>query len=151
MPPAPSDNVLALHRHHAIAFKKSQDARRALVSSILKKVGVKTGTPFALRAKCPQCGSRVRQYCRTRSGEILRTSPHQRRIQAVRKVTTVRTSRLLILEDDPRFGLEAGDIVTAHPYGFDSAKWTVIAREADGFDPECNVYGNNTEWLGWAS
>lgn len=150
MSPAPTDNVLALHRHHASAFKKSQEARRDLVSTVLKKVGVKTGTPYALRAKCPQCGSRVRQYCRTRSGEVLRTSPHQRRLHAVRQATTHRTSRLLVLQDEPMFKLKAGDIVTAHPYAFDS-KWTVIAREDDGFDPQCNLYGNDVVWLGWAS
>lgn len=47
----------------------------------------------------------------------------------------------VLKEDDPRFGLKAGDILECQPYWLDpTEKLTVIKRVADGFDPECNVY-----------
>jgi len=54
-----------------------------------------------------------------------------------------------MLADDPRFGLAAGDVLLAVPYPYD-AKWTCLRRESDGYDPECNQYVSDIEWIGWA-
>ena len=58
-------------------------------------------------------------------------------------------------EDDPEFGLAAGDILECFPYRYDpgsqynpEGKLTVVQRVSDGFDPECNVYWIQVETLG---
>ena len=51
------------------------------------------------------------------------------------------TTKYRLIEDEPRFGLSAGDVLLCEPYWLDpDTKLTVLARESDGFDPECNVY-----------
>lgn len=61
------------------------------------------------------------------------------------------SSLLRLKEDDPRFGLKAGDILECKPYWLDpSDKWTVIRRVSDSFDPECNVYRHQVEHVGTA-
>ncbi len=48
---------------------------------------------------------------------------------------------VMLLADDPRFGLRKGDILEVEPYWLDpSDKFTVIRRVHDDFDPSCNVY-----------
>lgn len=50
-------------------------------------------------------------------------------------------SRWVLLADDERFGLHAGDVLVCVPYWLDPGdKLTVLRRESDGFDPSCNVY-----------
>lgn len=51
-------------------------------------------------------------------------------------------------EDDPRFGMSAGDLLLCTPYFLDpGAKGTVITRITDGFNPDCNVYWGQVEKL----
>lgn len=50
-----------------------------------------------------------------------------------------------LIEDDPRMGLSAGDVLRCEPYWLDHDKLTVIERVADGFNPECNVYRSQVE------
>lgn len=47
----------------------------------------------------------------------------------------------VLLADDPRFGLKAGDVLEVRPYTFaPDEKYTVVRRVSDDFDPCCNVY-----------
>lgn len=58
------------------------------------------------------------------------------------------TFQVRLKEDDPNFGLKAGDILEVHPYILDpSDKFTVVRRIHDGFDPSCNVYRSQVERL----
>lgn len=49
--------------------------------------------------------------------------------------------RIMILETDENLGIEKGEIYSAKRYRFDPMeKYTLIEREPDGYDPECNQY-----------
>lgn len=49
--------------------------------------------------------------------------------------------RVVMIEDDERFGLRQGDLLDVHPYPFEpDCKLTVERRVVDGFVPGCNVY-----------
>lgn len=49
--------------------------------------------------------------------------------------------RVIILEDDERLGVKQGEIYSAQRYHYDpQEKVTLLAREPDGYDPECNQY-----------
>lgn len=50
--------------------------------------------------------------------------------------------------DDPRFGLSAGDELVCINYPLD-AKVTVLRRLKDGYDPECNQYMADVEFVRW--
>lgn len=54
----------------------------------------------------------------------------------------------LLLADDPRFGLEAGDILRCVTYPWDS-KVSVLFREWDGYNPECNQYLHDVAFIGF--
>lgn len=49
--------------------------------------------------------------------------------------------RVKILKDDPRFGIKAGDVFSAERYRYDpQEKVTLLHRDGDGYDPQCNQY-----------
>lgn len=53
-----------------------------------------------------------------------------------------------LLNDDPRMGLQAGDLLLCEPYWLDPAsKVSVIKRLSDGFDPGCNQYRSDVRRL----
>ena len=53
-----------------------------------------------------------------------------------------------VKKDDPRMKLKAGDILLVKPYWCDpSSKYTVIRRLSDGFDPSCNVYKYEVDFV----
>lgn len=56
--------------------------------------------------------------------------------------------RYRLIEDDPGFGMTAGDILVCVPYWLDPMdKLTVLHRERDGFNPGCNVYRHMVEMV----
>ena len=88
---------------------------------------------------CTHCGARKGQDCTTRSGRR-RRSAHRARWDAVNQAFR-RPRRYVLNEDEPRFGLTAGDVLVCEPYWLDpGVKGTVLYRESDLFDPGCNVY-----------
>ena len=49
--------------------------------------------------------------------------------------------RIKILRTDERLGVKEGEIYSAERYRYDPhEKVSLIAREVDGYDPECNQY-----------
>lgn len=49
--------------------------------------------------------------------------------------------RVKILETDERLGIKKGEIYTAQRYHYDpTEKVSLLARESDGYNPECNQY-----------
>lgn len=49
--------------------------------------------------------------------------------------------KVKILETDERLGVIAGEIYEAERYRYDpQEKVTLLSREPDGYDPECNQY-----------
>lgn len=51
------------------------------------------------------------------------------------------TFKVRLIKDDPGLGLLAGDILICKRSSWDpELEYEVVYREADGFNPECNVY-----------
>jgi len=57
--------------------------------------------------------------------------------------------RIRILETDKRLGVKKGEIYKARRYHYDpQEKVTLLGREPDGYDPECNQYINEVAfWI----
>jgi hypothetical protein len=58
-------------------------------------------------------------------------------------------SRYELLNDDPRFGLKAGDILICGRMhaAWSSEKVAVLRRESDGFEPGCSQYRSDVRHL----
>ena len=52
----------------------------------------------------------------------------------------MKASLWTLINDDPRFNLQSGDVLVCVPYEYDPAKLIVITRLSDGYRPECTVY-----------
>lgn len=55
--------------------------------------------------------------------------------------------RVMMLEDDLMFGLKKGDVFKAQRYPYDPDKMTLLERESDGFNPECNQYKEHLAFM----
>lgn len=57
--------------------------------------------------------------------------------------------RVKNLETDDRLGISAGEIYQAKRYKYDpQEKVSLLSREPDGYDPECNQYIHNVAfWM----
>lgn len=97
---------------------------------------------------CTFCGSSPFDECVSALGRIRPT--HRARWDSYRSARMTRQMWFVLLDDDPRFGLSAGDILRCVDYPYD-AKVTVLFREEDGFDPECNQYLSSVAFLGFVS
>ncbi len=88
----------------------------------------KTAGSWALDVGCPRCWQGETQLCRTLAGRLLPVG------------------REHVARWDARFGLTAGDVLVCEPYWLDpGVKLTVLYREPDGFDPQCNMYRPDVE------
>jgi beta-N-acetylglucosaminidase len=52
--------------------------------------------------------------------------------------------------DDDRLGVKAGEEYIAETYWLDPRKVTLLTRIPDGYDPQCNQYRSDVEWMRWA-
>ncbi len=99
----------------------------------------------ALDVTCPLCLQSEGEPCRTASGLVRQAGrEHAVRWEKLR-AEYAQPRRYVLKDDDERFGLSAGDVLVCRPYWLDSAKLTVMYRERDGFDPQCNVYRPSVE------
>lgn len=101
-----------------------------------------------LSLKCPHCLAEPGDVCTTPSGKV-RSIAHRNRIDAANSGWRHREMIFRLKNDDPRFGLKADDELVCVNYPYD-AKVTVLYRLSDGFDPNCNQYTRDVEFLRWA-
>jgi hypothetical protein len=96
---------------------------------------------LAWDAPCPWCRQSEGQCCRAPSGKPrVAGDEHVDRWAAMRSAYS-KPRRYVLRHDDERSGLAAGDVLVCEPYWLDpGGKLTVLYREADRRDPECNVY-----------
>lgn len=94
--------------------------------------------------ECPWCSVEAGDPCRTPAG---RATFHRTRLQVARDVWREGQWAVRMKRDDPRFGLDAGDLLLVTRYWLDPNKVTVIRRVSDGFDPECNQYSRDVEFV----
>lgn len=52
-----------------------------------------------------------------------------------------------IKKDEPRFEIKAGDVFFAERYRYDPDKVTLLKRITDDYDPRCNEYVENLEFV----
>ena len=93
---------------------------------------------------CGYCGAKPGAPCTTASGK--KRELHHTRFDAYRSFARSSTWVVRLKQDDPRFGLAAGDELLVKSYPYD-AKVTVLRRISDGFDPECNQYLHDVEYV----
>lgn len=105
-----------------------------------------TPVSSAMAISCPFCYVPVGECCVAPSGP--REHPHHARWKEANLMCRSREMWFMMREDDERFGLVAGDIVRCINYPYD-AKVSVLFREWDGYDPECNQYVHNVAFLGF--
>lgn len=97
---------------------------------------------------CPHCGAEKESTCVTSSGKALPVGgQHRSRWTEHSEAFRTLRFRMELLEEDARFGLSAGDILICQHYWLDPQKVTVVRRERDGFDPECNQYKTDVKFL----
>lgn len=96
---------------------------------------------FAWDVRCPFCGAAEETRCVTANARPRPVGQeHRQRWDALRDAYRL-PRRYVLKDDDARFGLAAGDVLVCEPYWLDPGlKLTVLYREADRFDPSCNVY-----------
>lgn len=87
--------------------------------------------------------------CRTPAGKNRRLIHVARRVDAEHRLRTW-TFRVRVKADDSRLGLSADEVYMAQRYRLDpGSKVSLLSRESDGWDPECNQYHHEVEFLGW--
>lgn len=107
-----------------------------------------TPTRAVMEVHCEYCSAEPRREC-TIGGWLGRPrDPHHLRWELARRRYRIREMWFVLLEDDPRFKLEAGDILRCVEYPYD-AKVSVLFREWDGYNPECNQYRHDVAFLGF--
>ena len=102
----------------------------------------------ALAVPCSHCRAAVGEDCvNITSGDRAPTS-HQARWYAFDLAWRTRQMWFLLVADDPRFGLAAGDVLRCVNYPHDK-KVTVLFREDDGHAPGCTQYTHAVRFLGF--
>lgn len=109
-------------------------------------MNILTPVSSAMAISCPFCYVNSGTMCTAPSGT--RKHPHHARWKAADRMCRSREMWFVMCEDDERFGLVAGDIVRCVNYPYD-AKVSVLFREWDGYDPECNQYKHSVAFLGF--
>ena len=93
---------------------------------------------------CGYCGAEPGESCTTAYGK--KRELHRTRFDSYRAFAQTSTWVVRLKQDDPRFGLAAGDELLVQKYPYD-AKVSVIHRIGDGYDPECNQYLCDVEYV----
>lgn len=97
---------------------------------------------------CPFCGAAADSHCVTAAGNPTRGGNHRQRWDSLRSAFRSKEMVYRIKADDERFKLKAGDELICVNYPLD-AKVTVLYRLSDGYDPECNQYLSDVEFVRW--
>lgn len=106
--------------------------------------------PGYINVKCSYCDADEGYRCRTSSGAIL-SMPHNLRFDdRQRALRSDREFVVQIKRDDLKFGIHKGEYFAAVNYPYDS-KVTLLRRLHDDFDPQCNQYEQDVEFIEWFS
>jgi len=102
--------------------------------------------PYSLSVACDWCGAEEGSRC-TAPGRKEREN-HKVRWETIQHRVRTWQAHFRLKADDPRFGLQKGDVLLCVNYPYD-AKVTVLRRESDGYEPQCNQYLHDVEFLRW--
>ena len=108
--------------------------------------------PGIYDVRCPFCIAKVDEYCTTASGKPRHShSPHQARWDRLRRDRLDREFVVRIAKTDERLGVREGEEYAAIVYWLDpGAKVSLLRRIPDGYDPSCNQYSTDAEFVRWA-
>lgn len=95
--------------------------------------------------RCPYCDAEPGMDCTTAGGNPIRGMRAHASRWVARRFSYRKPRRWTIVADNPDFGLSAGDVVIAEPYWLDPEKVSVLWRERDGYEPDCNQYRNDVK------
>jgi hypothetical protein len=62
-----------------------------------------------------------------------------------RQIVTELAQHYTLIDDDPEFGLNAGDVLACVPTDYDEEKLIVVLRVGDDFNPRCSVYKSQVQ------
>jgi hypothetical protein len=81
--------------------------------------------------------------------EAIRLAKHMRVDYENDRTAATTESLYRLKEDDPRFGLQAGDVLVCEPmhWAWASEKIAVKHRQRDGYDPGCSQYRHQVEYV----
>lgn len=101
---------------------------------------------------CSHCSAKEGDQCITAFGTPRRNDPHAVRWHRHRRNGLNREFIVRILKTDERLGVREGEEYAAVVYWLDpGAKVTLLRRIPDGYDPSCNQYWHDAEFVRWAS
>ncbi len=101
---------------------------------------------------CATCGAELNSNRPCLSPSGAKRGSHQARIQTLKRMTSTHEGVVRILADDPGHGLTAGEEYAATPYWLDpGTKVTLLRRLSDGWDPSCNAYNSDIEFVRWGA
>lgn len=100
---------------------------------------------------CPYCPAVFDEHCVTASGKPRpRRDPHRARWHRLRISRLNREFVVRISKTDERLGVREGEEYAAIAYWLDpGAKVTLLRRIPDGYDPSCNQYSTDAEFVRW--
>jgi|LSQX01.1.fsa_nt_gb hypothetical protein len=98
---------------------------------------------------CPFCHAAIGDTCRTAAGAL--RDPHRQRWDWVDSLARHHVRVVVIKKDQPELGIRRGEQYLAVRYAFDNEKVTLLRRIPDGYDPSCNQYYSDVQWLRWAT
>lgn len=109
--------------------------------------------PGIYDVSCPYCLVTTGHECVSSSGKRRgRHDPHAARWGRLRQYRMSREFVVRILKTDERLGVKEGEEYEAVTYPFDpGAKVSLLRRIPDGYDPQCNQYWNDAEFVRWAT
>lgn len=104
--------------------------------------------PSVYHAPCPFCGMEAGVVCITASNNDC--DPHRARWALLRGWVRTRMMIVEIKADDYRLGVKAGERYRSIAYWLDPGKVSLLARIPDGYDPSCNQYWRDVEFIEWS-
>lgn len=105
--------------------------------------------PSILDVRCSWCGAKPGDRCTTPTS-VEKNDVHKYRFERYRSDRLNRRFIVRIKTDDPRFEIRAGDEFLSQTYWLDPGiKVTLLQRLSDGYNPECNVYYHQADFVRW--
>lgn len=104
--------------------------------------------PSVYHVPCPYCGMEAGVICITAGANDC--DPHRQRWSQLKAWRRVREMVVEVLTNDDRLGVKAGEQYRAISYWLEpGAKVSLLGRIPDGYDPECNQYVHDVNFIEW--
>lgn len=111
-----------------------------------------SGFPNSRDVPCPWCKQPEGEPCITAGGNpTVGNCHHVKRFELRNSLLRGGAEFVVrIRYDDKRLGVKADEEYRAVAYWLDTNKVSLVARIPDGYDPSCNQYARDVEFVRWA-